>query len=90
MALPRYSTAEKITAFVVYLVDPEAGFVTGASMTTECVPSPRLYVRLGHNGAPTSLMLFAISPSYFVSLGSPLHPCNLTQQTQPQGKGEKR
>jgi hypothetical protein len=43
MALPHYSTAEKITAFVVYLVDPEAGFVTGASLTTECVPSPRFY-----------------------------------------------
>ena len=30
------------------------------------------YVRLVHNGAPTSLDAFCISHSYFVSLGSPL------------------
>jgi hypothetical protein len=49
-----------------------------------------LYVCLVYSGAPTALMLFAISHSYFVSLGSPLHPCDFTQQTQPQGRERKR
>ncbi len=33
MALPRYGTADEIAAMVAYLAGPEAGFVTGASLT---------------------------------------------------------
>jgi 3-oxoacyl-[acyl-carrier protein] reductase len=32
MSLPRYASAEEIAAMVAYLVGPEAGFVTGASL----------------------------------------------------------
>ena len=35
MALPRYGTAEEIAAMVAYLAGPEAGFVTGASLTID-------------------------------------------------------
>ena len=35
MALPRYGTAEEIAALVAYLAGPEAGFVTGASLTID-------------------------------------------------------
>jgi 3-oxoacyl-[acyl-carrier protein] reductase len=35
MALPRYSTADEIAAMVAYLAGPEAGFVTGASLTID-------------------------------------------------------
>jgi 3-oxoacyl-[acyl-carrier protein] reductase len=35
MALPRYSSADEIAAMVVYLAGPEAGFVTGASLTID-------------------------------------------------------
>ena len=35
MALPRYGTADEIAALVAYLADPEAGFVTGASLTID-------------------------------------------------------
>jgi 3-oxoacyl-[acyl-carrier protein] reductase len=35
MALPRYSTGEEIAAMVAYLAGPEAGFVTGASLTID-------------------------------------------------------
>jgi 3-oxoacyl-[acyl-carrier protein] reductase len=35
MALPRYSTVDEIAAMVAYLVGPEAGFVTGASLTID-------------------------------------------------------
>src|SRR5262245_25620102 len=33
MALPRYAHADEIAAMVAYLAGPEAGFVTGASLT---------------------------------------------------------
>lgn len=35
MALPRYGTAGEIAAMVAYLAGPEAGFVTGASLTID-------------------------------------------------------
>lgn len=35
MALPRYGTAEEVAAMVAYLASPEAGFVTGASLTID-------------------------------------------------------
>jgi len=35
MALPRYGTADEIAAMVAYLASPEAGFVTGASLTID-------------------------------------------------------
>ncbi|MGZ4976762.1 MAG: SDR family oxidoreductase [Methylobacter sp.] len=35
MALPRYATADEIAAMVAYLVGPEAGFITGASLTID-------------------------------------------------------
>jgi 3-oxoacyl-[acyl-carrier protein] reductase len=35
MALPRYATADEIAAMVAYLAGPEAGFVTGASLTID-------------------------------------------------------
>jgi 3-oxoacyl-[acyl-carrier protein] reductase len=35
MALPRYAAPEEIAAMVAYLVGPEAGFVTGASLTID-------------------------------------------------------
>jgi 3-oxoacyl-[acyl-carrier protein] reductase len=35
MALPRYSTADEIAGMVAYLAGPEAGFVTGASLTID-------------------------------------------------------
>jgi 3-oxoacyl-[acyl-carrier protein] reductase len=35
MALPRYGEADEIAAMVAYLAGPEAGFVTGASLTID-------------------------------------------------------
>jgi 3-oxoacyl-[acyl-carrier protein] reductase len=35
MALPRYATPDEIAALVAYLAGPEAGFVTGASLTID-------------------------------------------------------
>ncbi len=35
MALPRYSTSDEIAAMVAYLAGPEAGFITGASLTID-------------------------------------------------------
>jgi len=35
MALPRYGSADEIAAMVAYLAGPEAGFVTGASLTID-------------------------------------------------------
>ena len=35
MALPRYSSADEIAGMVAYLAGPEAGFVTGASLTID-------------------------------------------------------
>lgn len=35
MALPRYGAAEEVAAMVAYLAGPEAGFVTGASLTID-------------------------------------------------------
>jgi 3-oxoacyl-[acyl-carrier protein] reductase len=35
MALPRYGQAEEIGAFVAFLASPEAGFITGASLTID-------------------------------------------------------
>jgi 3-oxoacyl-[acyl-carrier protein] reductase len=35
LALPRYSTPDEIAAMVAYLASPEAGFVTGASLTID-------------------------------------------------------
>ena len=35
MALPRYATGDEIAALVAYLAGPEAGFVTGASLTID-------------------------------------------------------
>lgn len=35
MAVPRYGTADDIAAMVAYLAGPEAGFVTGASLTID-------------------------------------------------------
>jgi 3-oxoacyl-[acyl-carrier protein] reductase len=35
MALPRYGAAEEIAGLVAYLAGPEAGFVTGASLTID-------------------------------------------------------
>jgi 3-oxoacyl-[acyl-carrier protein] reductase len=35
MAIPRYGTGDEIAAMVAYLAGPEAGFVTGASLTID-------------------------------------------------------
>jgi 3-oxoacyl-[acyl-carrier protein] reductase len=35
MALPRYAASDEIAAMVAYLAGPEAGFVTGASLTID-------------------------------------------------------
>lgn len=35
MALPRYGTADEIAGMVAYLAGPEAGYVTGASLTID-------------------------------------------------------
>ena len=35
MALPRYGKAEEIASFVAYLAGPEAGYITGASLTID-------------------------------------------------------
>ncbi|MDP9290753.1 MAG: 3-oxoacyl-ACP reductase FabG [Verrucomicrobiota bacterium] len=35
MALPRYGTVEEIAGFVAYLASPEAGYITGASLTID-------------------------------------------------------
>ena len=35
LALPRYGEASEIAAFVAYLAGPEAGFITGASLTID-------------------------------------------------------
>jgi 3-oxoacyl-[acyl-carrier protein] reductase len=35
MALPRYGTTDEVAAMVAYLAGPEAGFVTGASLTID-------------------------------------------------------
>jgi 3-oxoacyl-[acyl-carrier protein] reductase len=35
MALPRYGKGEEIAGMVAYLAGPEAGFVTGASLTID-------------------------------------------------------
>jgi 3-oxoacyl-[acyl-carrier protein] reductase len=35
MALPRYGSANEVAAMVAYLVGPEAGFITGASLTID-------------------------------------------------------
>jgi 3-oxoacyl-[acyl-carrier protein] reductase len=35
MALPRYGTVDEVAAMVAYLAGPEAGFVTGASLTID-------------------------------------------------------
>ncbi|MDB6133676.1 MAG: short-chain dehydrogenase/reductase [Verrucomicrobiales bacterium] len=35
MALPRYGTPEEVAAMVAYLAGPEAGYVTGASLTID-------------------------------------------------------
>jgi 3-oxoacyl-[acyl-carrier protein] reductase len=35
MALPRYGTAEEVAAMIAYLAGPEAGYVTGASLTID-------------------------------------------------------
>jgi NAD(P)-dependent dehydrogenase (short-subunit alcohol dehydrogenase family) len=35
MALPHYGTADEIAVLVAYLAGPEAGFVTGASLTID-------------------------------------------------------
>ncbi|ARD13044.1 MULTISPECIES: 3-oxoacyl-ACP reductase family protein [Pseudomonas] len=35
MALPRYGTSEEIASFVAYLAGPEAGYITGASLTID-------------------------------------------------------
>jgi 3-oxoacyl-[acyl-carrier protein] reductase len=35
MAVPRYGTADEVAAMVAYLAGPEAGYVTGASLTID-------------------------------------------------------
>jgi len=35
MALPRYGRSEEIASFVAYLAGPEAGYITGASLTID-------------------------------------------------------
>lgn len=35
MALPRYGRAEEIASFVLYLAGPEAGYITGASLSID-------------------------------------------------------
>lgn len=35
MAVPRYATVDEIAAMVAYLAGPEAGFITGASLTID-------------------------------------------------------
>lgn len=35
MALPRYGNADEIAGLVAYLASPEAGFITGASLTID-------------------------------------------------------
>jgi len=35
MALPRYANADEIAAMVAYVAGPEAGFVTGSSLTID-------------------------------------------------------
>lgn len=35
MAVPRYGTVDEIAAMGAYLAGPEAGFITGASLTID-------------------------------------------------------
>jgi 3-oxoacyl-[acyl-carrier protein] reductase len=35
LALPRYASADEIAGLVAWLAGPEAGFVTGASLTID-------------------------------------------------------
>jgi 3-oxoacyl-[acyl-carrier protein] reductase len=35
LAVPRYGTADEVAGMVAYLASPEAGFVTGASLTID-------------------------------------------------------
>jgi 3-oxoacyl-[acyl-carrier protein] reductase len=35
MALPRYGTGDEIASLVAYLAGPEAGYVTGASLSID-------------------------------------------------------
>jgi 3-oxoacyl-[acyl-carrier protein] reductase len=35
MAIPRYGSADEIAAMVAFLAGPEAGFITGASLTID-------------------------------------------------------
>ncbi|MNW21937.1 Cyclic-di-GMP-binding biofilm dispersal mediator protein [compost metagenome] len=35
MAVGRYGTADEIASFVAYLAGPEAGYITGASLTID-------------------------------------------------------
>jgi 3-oxoacyl-[acyl-carrier protein] reductase len=35
MSVPRYADAEEIAAMVAFLAGPEAGFITGASLTID-------------------------------------------------------
>ena len=35
MAVPRYGTDDEIEAMVAYIAGPEAGFMTGASLTID-------------------------------------------------------
>jgi 3-oxoacyl-[acyl-carrier protein] reductase len=35
MAIPRYAEADEIAAMVAWLAGPEAGFVTGASLSID-------------------------------------------------------
>ena len=45
MALPRYGSVDEIAAMVAYLAGPEAGFVTGASLTIDGGFTARLLAR---------------------------------------------
>jgi 3-oxoacyl-[acyl-carrier protein] reductase len=35
LALPRYGTGDEVAAMVAYLCSPDAGFVTGSSLTID-------------------------------------------------------
>jgi len=35
MALPRYGSVEEIAGLIAYLASPEAGYMTGASLTID-------------------------------------------------------